>query len=131
LATMRLLLDAGADINARSLVERRGDTAAHLLVIEQRLDDFTSNYRGRQVPCPRAVPNQTALHGAAQRGFNAFIEFLVANGADLYAKDAGGRTPLDLAKQSREPMTETVALLERLMAENPPSAELRAGARDL
>jgi len=129
LATMRLLLDAGADINARSLVERRGDTAAHLLVIEQRLDDFTFNYRGRQVPSPRAVPNQTALHGAAQRGFNAFIEFLVANGADLYAKDAGGRTPLDLAKQSREPMPETVALLERLMAENPPSGELRAGTQ--
>ncbi|HEX6993919.1 MAG TPA: ankyrin repeat domain-containing protein [Gammaproteobacteria bacterium] len=130
LATMRLLLDAGADINARSLVERRGDTAAHLLVIEQRLDDFTFNYRGRQVPSPRAVPNQTALHGAAQRGFNAFVEFLVENGADLYAEDAAGRTPLDLARQSREPMPETVALLERLMAEHPPSDELRAATRD-
>ena len=131
LATMRLLLDAGADINARSLVERRGETAAHLLVIEQRLDDFTFDYRGRQVPSPRAIPNQTALHGAAQRGFNAFIEFLVENGADLYAKDAAGRTPLDLAKESREPMPETVALLERLMAENPPpSDDLRAAAQN-
>src|SRR5690606_5375943 len=37
LETMRLLLGAGADINARSIIERRGETAAHLLVIEQRL----------------------------------------------------------------------------------------------
>ena len=125
LATMRLLLDAGANIEARSLMERRGDTAAHLLVIEQRLDDFTFNYRGRQVPSPRAVPHQTALHGAAQRGFNAFIEFLVENGADLYAKDANGRTAIELAKEAREPMPETVELLERLMAANPPPESLR------
>ena len=120
LATMRLLLDAGADINARSLMDRRGDTAAHLLVIEQRLDDFTFNYRGRQVPGPRAVPHQTALHGAAQRGFNAFVEFLAENGADLFATDANGKTALDLAVEVRgEPLPETVALLERLMASAP------------
>ena len=120
LATMRLLLDAGADINARSLMDRRGDTAAHLLVIEQRLDDFTFNYRGRQVPGPRAVPHQTALHGAAQRGFNAFVEFLAENGADLFATDANGKTALDLAVEVRgEPLPETVALLERLLASAP------------
>ena len=128
LETMRLLLDAGANIHARSLTERRGETAAHLLVIEQRLDDFTFNYRGRQVPSPRAVPDQTALHGAAQRGFNAFVEFLVENGADLHAQDANGRTPLDLAKQAREPMPETVELLERLLAANPPTGERRAAS---
>jgi ankyrin repeat protein len=128
LATMRLLLDAGADIEARSLTERRGETAAHLLVIEQRLNDFSYDYRGRQVPSPRAVPNETALHGAAQRGFNAFVEFLVENGADLYAQDATGRTPLDVVKASREPMPETVALLERLMAANPPPEDYRAAS---
>src|SRR5690606_25763740 len=128
LATMRLLLDAGANIEARSLMEQRGETAAHLLVIEQRLDDFTYDYRGRQVPSPRAVPNATALQGAAQRGFNAFVEFLVENGADLYAQDATGRTPLDVVKASREPMPETVALLERLMAANPPPEEFRAAS---
>ena len=132
LATLRLLLDAGADIHARMLTERRGDTAAHLLVIEQRLSDFSYDYRGRQVPSPRAVPHRTALHGAAMKGFNPIVEFLVANGADLYAKDANGRTPLDLAKgdyqeaflrQAAEPQAETVKLLERLMAKNPAPAE--------
>ena len=128
LATMRVLLDAGADINARMLAEPRGDTAAHLLVIEQRLSDFSYDYRGRQVPSPRAVPHRTALHGAAMKMSNAVIEFLVANGADMYAKDSNGLTPLDLAmgryeeaflRQAAEPRVEAVALLEKLMAGNP------------
>jgi hypothetical protein len=67
LATMQLLLDAGADIDARMLTEPRGDAAAHLLVIEQRLGDYSYDYRGRQVPSPRAVPHRTALHGAAMK----------------------------------------------------------------
>ncbi|HEX7079623.1 MAG TPA: ankyrin repeat domain-containing protein [Gammaproteobacteria bacterium] len=126
LETLRLLLDAGADINARMVTEPKGQTAAHLLVIEQRLGDYSYDYRGRQVPSPRAVPHRTALHGAAMKGFNSIVEFLVANGADLYAKDANGALPIDLARgdyrepflrQPAEPHVETVALLERLMAE--------------
>ena len=71
------------------------------------------------------MPHQTALHGAAERGFTPFVKFLAENGADLQAKDANGRTPLDLAKgvgvpgveqAAREPFPETVALLESLMA---------------
>jgi ankyrin repeat protein len=131
LETLQLLLDAGADINARMVTEPKGDAAAHLLVIEQRLSDFSYDYRGRQVPSPRAVPHRTALHGAAMKGFNSIVEFLVAHGADLYAKDANGRTPLDLAKgdynepflrQAAEPHEDTVELLEKLMAEHPPPA---------
>ena len=71
------------------------------------------------------MPHQTALRGAAEKGFTAFVKFLAENGADLQAKDANGRTPLDLAKgvgvpgvrqAVREPFPETVALLESLMA---------------
>jgi ankyrin repeat protein len=134
LATMQLLVDAGADVNARNLTEPRGATASGQLVIDQRLSDFSYDYRGRQVPSPRAVPHRTALHGAAMKGFNPFVEFLVAHGADLYAKDANGRTPLDLAKgdynepflrQAAEPHAETVALLEKLMAEKPAATASR------
>jgi ankyrin repeat protein len=128
LKTMQLLLDAGADVNARELTEPKGDAAAHQLVIDQRLSDYSYDYRGRQVPSPRAVPHRTALHGAAMKGFDPIVEFLVAHGADLYAKDANGRTALDLAlgdynepflRQKAEPHTETAALLKTLMAANP------------
>jgi ankyrin repeat protein len=128
LATMQLLVDAGANVNARMVTEPKGASAAHLLVIEQRLSDFSYDYRGRQVPSARAVPHRTALHGAAMKGFDPIVEFLAAHGADLYAKDANGRTALDLAKgdyneaflrQAAEPHAETVALLERLMNEKP------------
>jgi ankyrin repeat protein len=137
LKTMQLLLDAGADINARELTEPQGDAAAHQLVIEQRLADYSYDYRGRQVPSPRAIPHRTALHGAAMKGFNPIVEFLAAHGADLYAKDANGRTALDLAlgnynepflRQKAEPHTETAALLKTLMAANPATeATARAG----
>ena len=73
------------------------------------------------MPSANAVPNQTALHGAAEHGFDRFIEFLVAHGADLAAKDASGRTPLDAArgaggqKGGADAFPKTVALLESLM----------------
>jgi ankyrin repeat protein len=136
LKTLQLLVDAGADVNARMLTEPKGDAAAHLLVIDQRLGDYSYDYRGRQVPSPRAVPHRTALHGAAMKGFDSVVEFLVAHGADLYAKDANGRTPLDLAmgdykepflRQKAEPHTETVALLKKLMAANPPRDAANGG----
>ena len=125
LATLQLLVDAGADVNHRMLTEPKGDTAAQQRVTNQRLRDFSYDYRGRQVPSPRAVPHRTALHGAAMKGFNSIVEFLAAHGADLYAKDANGRTPLDLAmgdynepflRQAAEPHLDTAELLKKLMA---------------
>ena len=123
LATMRLLLDAGANINARMVTEPRRvvtDSAA-----QRAAAGAGRGGRASQVPSAFAVPHQTALHGAAERGFTAFVKFLAENGADLAAKDADGRTALDLARgvgvpgvrtAAREPFPETVALLESLMA---------------
>src|SRR5262249_16325492 len=121
LATMKLLLSAGADINARSVTEPRRvatDTAS-----QRTAAAVGRGGRGSQMPSAFAVPHDTALHGAAARGFTPFVKFLVENGADLQAKDANGRTPLDLAKGTgtagrgqAESFPETVALLESLMA---------------
>ena len=123
LATMQLLVDAGANVNARMVVEPRNDmpngtSAAASYTIQART-------RPGQVPSALAVPDQTALMGAAERGYTPFVKFLAEHGADLQLKDARGRTALDLAKgvgvagvksATAEPHPETVALLESLMA---------------
>jgi ankyrin repeat protein len=62
LATVMLLLDAGADIDAK--------------------DEF----------------GQTALHGAAYRGWNDLVVYLVERGADLSSADMDGHTPFDAAE---------------------------------
>jgi uncharacterized protein len=139
LASMDLLIKAGAKVNAHSLLDRntggrggRGGGAPPAVAAAPRgsgrADDSASARiaqtfrRGSQMPSANAVPNQTALHGAAEHGFDKFIEFLVANGADLTAKDASGRTPLDVARGAggvrggADAFPKTVALLESLMA---------------
>jgi hypothetical protein len=85
---------------------------------------------------------QTALHGAAMRtsdqDANKLIEFLVSRGADLYAKNKKGRTPLDEAEGEeitaengggdRRGINErTYNLLKGLMERNPEPAQ-RASA---
>jgi ankyrin repeat protein len=145
LATMKLLIDAGANVNARSVTEPRGafgggrggpggpgggapPAAANGAVVgdsaaARAQAAVGAGRRGSQMPSALALPHQTALHGAAEHGFDKFIEFLVANGADLQAKDANGRTPLDIAKGvtgngrgGADAFPKTVALLESLMA---------------
>jgi hypothetical protein len=138
LATMDLLVKAGANINARSVADRaaaggrggRGGGAPPPVAAARGTggaDDSASARiaqtfrRGSQMPSANALPNQTALHGAAEHGFDKFIEFLVAHGADLTAKDAQGRTPLDAARGAggqrggADAFPKTVALLESLM----------------
>src|SRR6186713_2571046 len=123
LATMRLLLDAGADINARNVTDspRTGEYSAAATAAARS----GRGGRASQVPSATAVPHQTALHGAAERGYTPVVKFLAEHGADLQMKDANGRTALDLAKGIGVPgvkqaasdgFPETAALLESLMA---------------
>lgn len=64
----------------------------------------------------------TAVMGAANRGSDPIIEFLVDQGASLDVADIEGRTPLDwargvfLATHPAEPKPGSIALIERLMA---------------
>jgi ankyrin repeat protein len=69
---------------------------------------------------------QTALHGAAQKGWDQVVQFLADHGAKLDAKDKKGRTPLDAAMgllgnggfdgSRRDVHESTAALLRKLMA---------------
>ncbi len=68
----------------------------------------------------------TALHGAAQKGYDQVVQFLADHGAKLDIKDKKGRTPLDAANglmgnggfdgSRRDVHESTVALLKKLMA---------------
>ena len=64
----------------------------------------------------------TALHGAAFRGLNEVIEYLVTNGADIDARDFRGRTAYRMAEGAKQSFQfqswpETADLLERLGAD--------------
>jgi ankyrin repeat protein len=75
-----------------------------------------------------AVDNQgqTALHGAAQKGWDQVVQFLVDHAAKLDVKDKKGHTPLDAAMgllgnggfdgSRRDVHESTAALLRKLMA---------------
>ncbi len=127
LATMDLLVKAGANVNAHDVLDRnlvfrgRGGSAGFGAGDSASARIAQSFRRGSQMPGADALPNQTALHGAAEHGFDKFIEFLVAHGADLTAKDGSGRTPLDVARGAGgarggpDAFPKTVALLESLM----------------
>jgi ankyrin repeat protein len=62
----------------------------------------------------------TALHGAANRGSNEIIKYLVEQGARIDAKDAEGRTPLTwaegvfLATHPGRPKPSSIELLKQL-----------------
>jgi ankyrin repeat protein len=122
LATMKLLVDAGANVNARSVTDARG-RGAQPEGASQAAQYALGFRRASQMPSAQAVSHETALHGAAARGYNDFVKFLAEHGADLQAKDANGRTPIDLAKGTgasgrgqAESFPETVKLLESLIA---------------
>lgn len=65
----------------------------------------------------------TALHGAANRGSDDIIRFLVEKGADLTARDNEGRSALDwargvfLATHPPEPKPTSIALISSMLRE--------------
>jgi ankyrin repeat protein len=127
-ATMRVLLAAGAD---PKLVTKDGNNAllfaagigyrdkqtqgtdaqaleALQLCMDQGLDLSQTNNK-----------SETALHGAANRGSDLLVKFLVEHGAKLDAKSKPGFTPLDIALGKDSfglpvPHDSTVALLRSL-----------------
>lgn len=77
--TLQLLLDAGADINARVT-----DTTSYTAFIPRH--NAMTDRQG-----------QTAIFGPGKWGWMQVAEFLVANGADVNVTDFYGKTPVDSA----------------------------------
>src|SRR5580692_9019902 len=73
------------DIRARFRNEKKCLSSAQLL-LAAGVDVNAANGTG-----------QTALHGAAQAGWNGFVQLLAEHGAAIGAKDRFGSTPLDIA----------------------------------
>jgi ankyrin repeat protein len=113
LETMDLLLDAGANINAR-VANSRTYTGKMVAYIQGR------DHEG-----------QTALFSAAEAGWDKVVKHLIDRGADPTVRDATGKTALDYARSPPAPgpgagtgipsataanRTATVTLLESLQA---------------
>jgi ankyrin repeat protein len=70
----------------------------------------------------------TAMHGAANRGWESVIQVLADHGAKLDPKDKEGRTPLTyaqgifLAIRPPEAKPKAMALLHKLMGDAPAPA---------
>ena len=127
--TMRLLLAKGAD---PKLATKDGSTA---LLFASGVGYRDKNTTGTEAEALEALKvlvglgldinatnsrGETALHGAALRGADTIVQYLVEQHADLNAKMKSGFTPLDVAMgksvvaQLPVPHDSTVALLRRL-----------------
>lgn len=128
-AVIRLLLERSAD---PALTTKDGNTA---LMFAAGVGYRDKNTRGNERDALEAVKifvdagldlhrantrGETALHGAADRGADSIVQFLVDRGAELNVTTKQGFTPLDVAMgkssliQLPVPKPTTVSLLRTL-----------------
>jgi ankyrin len=128
-AVIRLLLEKGANATA---VTKQGNTA---LMFAAGVGYRDKNTRGAESDALESVKvlmaagldltqtnttGENALHGAALRGADTIVQFLLDQGMDVNATSKQGYTPLDVAMgktivlQLPVPQESTVALLKKL-----------------
>ncbi len=92
-----LLLDRGADTNLQDVYRW---TPVMRAAYENRIDMVRLLLRQPGVDVNRAGENEiTALHLAASQGYSDIARILIEHGARPDARDAEGRTPLDIAAE--------------------------------
>ena len=136
---MRLLLAAGADPKATT------DDETTALILAAGFGYNPDGGRVQEANALEAVKllvelgvdvnatndmDSTALHGAASRGANSIIQFLVDKGADLEAKNARGWTAMTYAEgifqnNTIVPFPSTEALLSKMGAKPSPPGLVR------
>ena len=142
-AMTRLLLDHGADpaigndentppllvaagigyIEGQILASEERAFEAVRLLVEHGEDVNTTNDK-----------NETALHGAAYRGANSIVRYLIDRGARLDVEDQWGRMPVTIADgvvagPYFRAHDETAALLREMMGPGAPPRPTSQGAR--
>lgn len=130
LAAMKLLVAHGAD---PTIATKSGDTPLMAAAGVGWAAYWTSNAPFSRMDAvkfcldhgavldAKDAKGYSALHGAAFRGDNELVNFLIAKGADVHAKTKDGDTVADLANGLFEHAVvhpDTVALLERLGSVN-------------
>jgi uncharacterized protein len=112
--TMRVLIEHGADVHARSSNDMN-NTPLHAAVAGGRLDAAAELLDRRADPDARQHGGWTALHSAAQSGRIELARLLLDRGADPSASTDDGTTPLALAEEKGQ--REVAALLRERGAE--------------
>jgi ankyrin repeat protein len=122
LEVAKLLIGAGADVNRVTHDPRR---IRQDPLVREAMYGFIFQMAFDYAYLPPS--GRTALHGAAQKGWNDMVRLLVENGASVQPVDASGRTPrtmamghyeLAITEAQPDPLVETVALLEQLCRED-------------
>ena len=142
-ALMRLLLDHGADVrlgndeNTTPLLVAAGIGFLEGQVLAEEAEAFEAVRMlvelGESVTQTNDV-DETALHGAAYRGANSIVTYLVERGARLDAADDKGLLPVTVADGFRrrggfQAHDHTAALLRELMGPDAPPRQTDQGAR--
>jgi ankyrin repeat protein len=128
-AVMRVLFEKGAD---PKLTTKDGNTALMFAAGVGYRDKYTHGSESEALEALKVAlehdpdlnrannRGDSPLHGAALRGADTLVQFLVDQGAKLDAKTKGGLTPLDIAMGKNSvsaipvPHDSTVALLRKL-----------------
>jgi ankyrin repeat protein len=121
------------DVNATAHfndVPVEGDGIALLHRLPLNVNDFDEH-----APGDMRWGGSSAMHGAAVRGVNAVVRFLVDHGGDLHAKNRLGWTPLMLADgmyigQTEKEQPATAAFIRELLDVPAGRAAEAAGARE-
>ena len=139
LRVLQLLLEHGADPNITTyegttpLMVAAGLTWAFSETYDEGTDALLETVKlthslGNDINAVNSV-GLRAIHGAANRGSNDIIAYLVENGALVDVSDNEGRTPIDWAEGvltgARAPFRkpETIALLEALQPQATPGRD--------